>query len=67
VLDLHGPERWFGFPGYLTGLQTIRPLTRSFAKKGNRIVHPPGPSRLEFAAKFLATSNCFDYRGDLMA
>ena len=47
MLDLHGPERWFGFPGYLTGLLMIRPLARSLANKSNRIVHPPGPLRLE--------------------
>ncbi len=40
-----------GFPGYLTGLLTIRPLARLLAKKGNRIVHPPSPLRLEVAAE----------------
>jgi hypothetical protein len=40
------PRHVPGFPGYLTGLLTIRPLTRSLAKKGKRIVHPLGPVRL---------------------
>jgi hypothetical protein len=41
------PRAVLGFPGYLTGLLTIRPHTESLAKKGRRIVHPLGSLKPE--------------------
>ena len=49
------PRDELGFPGYLTGLLTIRPHTESLAKKGRRIVHPLGSLRPGLSAEGINT------------